>query len=95
MKNIMKYMLVALTTLSFSVAQAGELSVTGAAKASYAIASSDSGSGALQQGKGLGVANEFTLSATGELDNGMTWSYATDIDGDTTQDDGKLTLTTD
>jgi hypothetical protein len=95
MKNIMKYMLVALTTLSFSVAQAGELSVTGSAKASYAITSSDSGSAALQQGKGLGVANEFTLSASGELDNGMSWSYATDIDGATVQDDGKLTLTTD
>ena len=95
MKNIMKYMLVALTTLSFSVAQAGELSVTGSAKASYAIASSDSGSGALLQGKGLGVANEFTLSASGELDNGMSWSYAQDIDNATVQDDGKLTLTTD
>jgi len=88
-------MLVALTTLSFSVAQAGDLSITGAAKASYAIASSDSGSGALQQGKGLGVANEFTLSASGELDNGMSCNYATDIDGATVQDDGKLTLTTD
>ena len=38
-------MLVALTTLSFSVAQAGDLSITGDAKASYAITSSDSGSG--------------------------------------------------
>ena len=95
MKNIMKYMLVALTTLSFSVAQAGELSVTGAAKASYVITSSDSGSGVLQQGKGLGVANEFTLSASGELDNGMSWSYAQDIDNATVQDDGKLTLSTD
>jgi len=95
MKNIMKYMLVALTTLSFSVAQAGDLSITGDAKASYAITSSDSGSGALQRGKGLGVANEFTLSASGELDNGMSWSYAQDIDGDTSQDDAKLTLTTD
>ncbi|MDC0385149.1 hypothetical protein OAM06_00425 [Pelagibacteraceae bacterium] len=95
MKNIMKYMLVALTTLSFSVAQAGDLSITGDAKASYAITSSDSGSGALQQGKGLGVANEFTLSASGELDNGMSWNYAQDIDGATLQDDGKLTLTTD
>ena len=91
----MKYMLVALTTLSFSVAQAGDLSITGSAKASYAIASSDSGSGALQQGKGLGVANEFTLSASGELDNGMSWSYAQDIDNATVQDDGKLTLSTD
>ena len=31
MKNVMKYMLVALTALSFSVANAGELSVTGSA----------------------------------------------------------------
>jgi len=88
-------MLVALTTLSFSVAQAGELKITGDAKASYVITSSDSGSAVLQQGKGLGVANEFTLSASGELDNGMSWSYAQDIDNATVQDDGKLTLTTD
>jgi hypothetical protein len=95
MKNIIKYMLVALTTLSFSVAQAGDLSITGDAKASYAITSSDSGTAVLQQGKGLGVSNEFTLSASGELDNGMTWSYAQDVDNATVQDDGKLTLTTD
>jgi len=94
MKNIMKYMLVAITALSFSVAQAGDLSVTGAAKASYAISSSDSTAAANDVAKGLGVSNEFTLSASGELDNGWTWNYATDIDGATVQDDGKLTLTT-
>ena len=94
MKNIIKYMLVAITALSFSVAKAGELSVTGAVKASYVIASSDGASGSVSQGKGLGVSNEFTLSASGELDNGMTWSYAQDIDGATVQDDAKLTLTT-
>jgi hypothetical protein len=94
MKNIMKYMLVAITALSFSVAQAGDLSVTGSAKASYVIAGSDGNAGAVSQGKGLGVSNEFTLSASGELDNGMTWAYAQDIDGATAQDDGKLTLTT-
>jgi hypothetical protein len=94
MKNIVKYMLVALTTLSFSVANAGELSITGDAKASYVITSSDSGTAGLQQGKGLGVANEFSLGASGELDNGWTWAYAQDIDGSTVQDDGKLTVTT-
>jgi hypothetical protein len=94
MKNIMKYMLVAITALSFSVAQAGELSVTGAAKASYVISSSDSTAAKNDIAKGLGVSNEFTLSASGELDNGFTWNYATDIDGATVQDDGKLTLTT-
>ena len=87
-------MLVAITALSFSVAQAGELSVTGAAKASYTISSSDSTAAKNDVAKGLGVSNEFTLSASGELDNGWTWNYATDIDGATVQDDGKLTLTT-
>jgi len=94
MKNIMKYMLVAITALSFSVAKAGELSVTGAAKASYAITSSDGTAAGADIGKGLGISNEFTLSASGELDNGFTWSYAQDIDGATVQDDAKLTLTT-
>ena len=90
----MKYMLVAITALSFSVAKAGELSVTGAAKASYAITSSDGTAAGADIGKGLGISNEFTLSASGELDNGFTWSYAQDIDGATVQDDAKLTLTT-
>jgi hypothetical protein len=93
MKNIMKIALVALTAFSFSVANAGELSITGDAKASYSITSSDGGAGALQRGKGLGVSNEFTLGASGELDNGWSWSYAQDIDGATAQDDGKLTVT--
>ena len=89
----LKVLLVALTALSFSVANAGELSITGSAKASYSISSSDGTSGKVDADKGLGVTNEFSLSATGELDNGMTWSYAQDIDGATVQDDAKLTLT--
>ena len=90
MKNVMKIMLVALTAISFSVANAGELSVTGSAKASYVITSSDGNAGKVELGKGLGVANEFTLSASGELDNGMSWNYAQDIDNGTVQDDGKI-----
>ena len=39
--------------------------------------------------------NEFSLTASGELDNGMTWSYAQDIDGATVQDDANITLGTD
>ena len=89
----LKVLLVALTALSFSVANAGDLTITGDAKASYAIPSSDGASGVINADKGLGVSNEFTLSASGELDNGMTWSYAQDIDGATVQDDAKLTLT--
>ena len=89
----LKVLLVALTALSFSVANAGDLTITGDAKASYAIPSSDGASGVINADKGLGVSNEFTLSASGELDNGMTWSYAQDIDNATVQDDAKLTLT--
>jgi hypothetical protein len=93
MKNIMKIALVALTAFSFAVANAGELTITGDAKASYAITGSDGATGRLQQGKGLGVSNEFSLGASGELDNGWSWNYAQDIDNATVQDDGKLTMT--
>ena len=89
----LKVLLVALTALSFSVANAGELTITGDAKASYSITSSDGTAAVSDADKGLGVSNEFTLGASGELDNGMTWSYAQDIDGATVQDDAKLTLT--
>ena len=93
MKNIIKYMIVVLSTLSFSIAQAGELSVTGSAKASYSIVSSDSSASQTNIGKGLGVTNEFSLGASGENDFG-TWTYKQDIDGATVQDDGQLTLKT-
>ena len=92
MKNILKIAVVLLSAVSFSFAQAGELSVTGSAKASYVIVSSDSASGSVESPKSLGVANEFNLGASGELDNGMTWGYNINIDGATTQDDGGLYL---
>ena len=95
MKNTLKALLVALTAFSFSVANAGELTITGSAKASYSITSSDNAAAKVEQDKGLGVTNEFSLNASGELDNGMTWKYKQDIDGQTQQDDGQLTLTTD
>ena len=95
MKNTIKALLVALTALSFSIANAGELTITGSAKASYSITSSDNASAKIDVDKGLGVTNEFSLGASGELDNGMTWNYKQDIDGATVQDDGQLTLTTD
>lgn len=90
MKNILKYTVVLLSVLSFSFANAGELTVTGLAKASYVIVSSDSATGTQEQPKSLGVANEFNLAAGGELDNGTTWGYNINIDGATTQDDGGL-----
>lgn len=94
MKNILKYTLVLFTAFSFSLANAGELSVTGTAKASYVIVSSSSAAGVQEQPKSLGVANEFNLSAGGELDNGMTWGYTIAIDDATVQDDGGLWLNT-
>ena len=89
----MKYMLVALTAISFSVANAGELNITGDAKASYVITGGDGTKAAMNNAKSLGVSNEFSLTASGELDNGWSWNYAQDIDGATVQDDGKLTMT--
>ena len=81
-----------LTSISlFTSANAGELSVTGTAKASYNIVSGD-----VHVGKGLGVANEFDLGASGELDNGWTWNYQVQMDpgaSTTPNDDSKLTMT--
>ena len=95
MKKIIAILSVVL--FSFGVAKAGELSVTGSAKASYAVTSSDGTAASNDSAKGLGIENEFTLGASGELDNGYTWSYAVDIDSvesSATNDDAKLTLTT-
>ena len=95
MKNITKILLASFSSLLLviSSANAGELSVTGSAKASYAIGGSDD-----SMDKGIGVSNEFTLSASGEMDNGYTWSYAVDLDpgasGAVTQDDAKLVINT-
>ena len=48
MKNVLKTAVVLFTALSFSFANAGELTVTGNAKASYVIISSDSTTGVLK-----------------------------------------------
>ena len=85
-----------LTSVSLlSSANAGELGVSGSAKATYNI---NSGT---HQAKGLGVTNELNFTASGELDNGYTWSYSMELDpadaaagGAATNDDTKLTLTT-
>lgn len=83
----------------FASANAGELSVTGTAKATYNILS---GKGQ-NANKGIGVANEFNLGASGELDNGWSWNYSIAMDpgnsgnDDTSSvenDDSSLTLST-
>ena len=103
MKNIIKTLIVMLTSISlFGSANAGELSVSGTAKATYNVES-----GGKNAGKGLGITNELNFTASGETDAGYTWSYSMELDpgatavGTTTEDtqsahndDTKLTLTT-
>ena len=93
-----------LTSISlFGSANAGELSVSGTAKATYNV---ESGA---NKGKGLGITNELNFTASGETDAGYAWSYSMELDPGATQvsgdtdtegsqsaqnDDTKLTLTT-
>jgi len=94
MKNIAKILFVAISSLSvmFSV-NAGELTVNGSAKATY---NSTSGQNV---DTGLGVTNELNFTASGEMDNGYTWSYSMELDprsadsGDAANDDSQLSLT--
>jgi len=103
MKNIMKLVFVLFASLSLASANAGTLSVTGNAKATYNISSSDSAAAANESGKGLGVVNEISFVGSGELENGWTWSYnmaldpagaATAAGGAATNDDTGLAVTT-
>jgi len=105
MKNIIKTLIVMLTSISlFGLANAGEVGVSGTAKATYNIES-----GGTNKGKGIGITNELNFTASGETDAGYTWSYSMELDpganidsGDTTaeqsqsahNDDTKLTLST-
>ncbi len=96
MNKLTKIMLGIITSLSVLTASAvaGEFSVTGSAKATYSIRSSDSANAQIGNPQGIGISNEFTLGASGELDNGYTWTYAQDIDGATVQDDASIAVTT-
>ena len=98
MKKIIKLALVLITSFSLGFsANAGELTVSGSAKATYNIQSSGGGAGN-DLGKGLGVANELNFTGAGELDNGWTWGLAIALDPGATSaalnDDTSLTMTT-
>ena len=103
MKNITKILLTIFATVAISTASyAGALNVTGDAKASYNIQSADGTDNAAgDKGKALGITNEITFSATGELDNGFLWKYQTELDSgaETTSgagiDDSQIVFTTD
>ena len=99
MKKIIKLAIVLLSTFSLSLsAYAGELTVTGTAKATYDIQSSDSQAAVNELGKGLGITNELTFGASGELDNGFTWTYSMaldpgEVDGGTSADNDDTSMT--
>jgi hypothetical protein len=73
MKKLTKLALVILTagSFSFSSVVAGELSVTGGVTATYGMGEASSG---------IGVSNELDFNANGELDNGITWKWQTQLD---------------
>lgn len=88
MKNLKKLALVILASCSFifSSVSAGELSVTGGVSVSYGIG---------EQAKAIGVSNELDFNASGELDNGITWKWQTQLDNAAANnDDTSLVLGT-
>ena len=91
MKKITKLFLVILSAASFTLsAVAGELSVTGGVTATYKINGADAAAG-----KGIGVSNELDFNASGELDNGYTWKWQTQLDdAGTVNDDTRLEIGT-
>ena len=93
MKNITKKVVVLFSSLFLSVsAFAGELTVTGSANASYVV----NGGQANNTDKGLGISNELKFAASGELDNGFTWDYFMELDGNDSgahdNDDSQLSI---
>tara|TARA_B100000579_G_scaffold284163_1_gene235497 strand:- start:2645 stop:3730 length:1086 start_codon:yes stop_codon:yes gene_type:complete len=102
MKNITKVLLsIFASVIITSSANAGEVGVSGTAAFSYHIAGTDSSTGVNNAGKALGIANELSFSASGELDNGWSWAWNTELDSgaETTSgagiDDSQVTITTD
>jgi len=78
MKNITKILFVAITSLSLMLsAKAGELTVNGTAKATYNATSGQ------EKDNGIGITNELNFTASGEMDNGYTWSYSMELDPST------------
>ena len=71
----MKTLLVSIASLSLMLSvNAGELSVSGTAKATYHSASG------VTADQGIGITNELNFTASGEMDNGFTWAYSMELD---------------
>ena len=75
MKTIMKTLFVSIASLSlmFSV-NAGELAVSGSAKATYHVTHGQ------QSDNTIGITNELNFKASGEMDNGFGWAYNMALD---------------
>ena len=92
--KINKILAALLATVLFSTASiAGELTVTGTARASLNTAGSDGTAGKSESGgRTLAIENEFVFGASGELDNGTAWKYSVQLDQGVI-DDSAITLT--
>ena len=90
----MKTLFVSIASLSLMFsANAGEVSVSGTAKATYHITHGE------QSDNTIGITNELNFKASGEMDNGFAWSYDTALDprtgdsGDAANDDTSIVIT--
>ena len=99
MNKISKILFAIILSLSVvNFAQAGELTVTGSAEATYTITSSDSATAKNNTNKAIGISNELDFNASGEFGNGLTWTYQVQLDpatdATTPNDDTSLVLGT-
>ena len=89
----MKTLFVSIASLSLMFsANAGELAVSGSAKATYHTTHGQ------QSDNTIGVTNELNFKASGEMDNGFAWSYDMALDprsadnGDAANDDTNINI---
>ena len=88
MKNIMKIVIALFTSTSLMAsASAGELTVTGSAKATYSML--HGGTQSVGTANGMGLTNEIDFGATGELDNGYTYNFQLQFDPGAASDGNK------
>ena len=78
LSKILFAIILSLSVVNF--AQAGELTVTGSAEATYTITSSDSATASNNTNKAIGISNELDFNASGEFGNGLTWTYQVQLD---------------
>ena len=92
----LKILAVMLTTLVLSSSvYAGEVGVSGSVKASISTAgSADTAGASNNDGKTLAISNDINFDASGELDNGWSWAWQTQLDAGAI-DDTQLTISTD